>query len=358
MVTHARAKFRGQRNADIWPGFVDGLATLLLVIVFLLSVFVLAQFFLSHALTGRDAALAELNQKFLALGELLDLERVANDSLRKDMSQLSATLQDANRARDEEAGSADRAEATIASLTSVVAERDSALGRLEDQAEQLERDLTQSNAVSAQALARIEHLNRQISALRGQLTRLEVALEVAERKDLEQKTIVKNLGQRLNQALAAKVSELAKYRSAFLARLAEVVGDKPGVTIEGDRFVFQSEVLFASGSAELEEDGKADLATIADILLQVAPDIPQDVRWVLRVDGHTDRVPISTARYPSNWELSAARAISVIRYLMERGLPPDRLVAAGFGQHHPMDPKADVVADQRNRRIELKLTER
>ncbi|HJN04833.1 MAG TPA: OmpA family protein, partial [Alphaproteobacteria bacterium] len=182
--------------------------------------------------------------------------------------------------------------------------------------------------------------------------------EISEARDREQEVVISDLGARLNQALAAKVEELSRYRSEFFGRLREVLGQRRDITIVGDRFVFQSEVLFASGRAELGDDGKSDLAEIAATLLEIASTIPEDITWVLRVDGHTDAIPIATPQFPSNWELSAARAISVVQFLIERGIPAQRLAATGFGEFQPIDPGIDEIANRRNRRIELKLTER
>jgi chemotaxis protein MotB len=166
------------------------------------------------------------------------------------------------------------------------------------------------------------------------------------------------MGQRLNAALASKVQDLARYRSEFFGRLRKVLGDRRDIQIVGDRFVFQSEVLFASGSDSLAEGGKVQLAHLATTLKEIAEGIPDDINWVLRVDGHTDRVPISTARFPSNWELSTARAISVVKYLISQGIPPHRFAATGFGEFQPLDERDDEIAYRRNRRIEMKLDQR
>ncbi len=221
-----------------------------------------------------------------------------------------------------------------------------------------ERDLDAEREVSARAKTRLELLNQQILALRQQLARIETALEATEAKDREQSVVISDLGRRLNLALAQKVEELERYRSEFFGRLREVLGERTDVTIVGDRFVFQSEVLFASGSAELSGEGKVQLATFATTLLEIAGKIPDELPWILRVDGHTDRIPISTAAFPSNWELSSARANSVVKFLVSHGVSPIRLAATGFAEHQPIDTGDSDGAYRRNRRIELKLTER
>lgn len=221
-----------------------------------------------------------------------------------------------------------------------------------------ERDLGAEREVSTRAKTRLELLNQQILALREQLARIEVALEATEAKDREQSVVISDLGRRLNLALAQKVEELQRYRSEFFGRLREVLGERTDITVVGDRFVFQSEVLFASGSADLGQEGQSQLATFATTLLEIAGKIPDELPWILRVDGHTDRIPIATAAFPSNWELSSARANSVVKFLVSQGVSPARLAATGFAEHQPIDTGDSAGAYRRNRRIELKLTER
>ncbi len=330
----ANARSRRHRGPDIWPGFVDALSSLLLVFVFLLSVFVLAQFFLGRALSGRDEALAQLKRQVEELGQLLSMERQANADLRINVAQLSASLQSANLSRDE--------------LSAEVGRLKSALEAARSEAKRVRDDATRTQAM----------LSQQLAALRQQLASLQAALEASEKRDKEQQAIISALGKRLNVALAAKVQELSGYRSEFFRRLREAIGDRPDIKISGDRFVFQSEVLFPSGSAELGPDGKAELRKLASALMDIAKRIPDDINWVLRVDGHTDNVPISNARFASNWELSVARALSVVHYLASQGVPERRLAATGFGEFQPVVKGDSEEARRRNRRIEFKLTER
>ena len=221
-----------------------------------------------------------------------------------------------------------------------------------------EAALTENRQLSARQRDQIAVLNQQIDALRSQLGRVERALQISEQKTEEQEVTIANLGQRLNMALAAKVEELAAYRSEFFGRLREVLSERRDFTIIGDRFVFQSEVLFASASDQLEAEGHERLAQFAQVLREVMVQIPTNLPWILQVDGHTDSRPIQTARFPSNWELSAARAISVVNFLIALGIPPDRLSATGYGEFQPLDDRDDEIAHRRNRRIELKLTQR
>ncbi len=458
-------KSRRQRGSpvDYWPGFVDALSTLLIVIIFLILVFVLAQYFLNQALSGRDEALSKLTDQIAQLSDMLALEKANSAELQLSLGRLTVDLQSAATARDDAIGrlasvmaerdsltgrltdtnarlaelqglnqksatdletanravQADRAtievhlrelaslkadidalrrvrgelEAKAATLGGQVEERDKQLGALRDRSKELEarlstaeertvlaqRDIAQRDiqlaellargevqggelsrekALSAEAKKQVELLNSQMQALRDQLARIAAALEASETKAKEQDVQIVDLGKRLNAALASKVEELARYRSEFFGRLREVLGERQEVRIVGDRFVFQSEVLFDVGSADLGEAGRTQLAGLAAVIKDVAPRIPADLNWVLRVDGHTDRVPIRTAQFPSNWELSTARAISVVKFMIDQGVPADRLAATGFGEFQPLDPRDDDSARRRNRRIEFKLTER
>jgi chemotaxis protein MotB len=221
-----------------------------------------------------------------------------------------------------------------------------------------EEALSEEQQLTARQRAQVELLNQQIAALRRQLATIANALEAAETTAKEQKVQIADLGRRLNVALAGKVQELARYRSEFFGRLREILGQRQDIRVVGDRFVFQSEVLFETGSADLGVVGRLQLTRLADTLNEIAPEIPPEIEWVLRIDGHTDSRPISTPEFPSNWELSTARAISVVRFLIDQGIPPGRLAATGFGQFQPLDTGTDEIAFRRNRRIELKLTQR
>jgi chemotaxis protein MotB len=430
---------RRQGSVNYWPGFVDALAALLVVVVFLIMVFALAQAFLSDALSGRDEALGKLTRQIDELARMLDLERSANTELRLSVSQLSAQLQSSISERDalaarlsdaerelttirqesaeelaalREQMSADRdtielqlldlarlerdiealrevratLEAEVALITgelgqvrvltkeleakladaeerTVLAQkeldaRDIRLSELLQRAETAETSFSEERELSKQAQSQVALLNQQLSQLRAQIVALNKALKASEALNEEKDVQIVNLGQRLNQALATKVQELALYRSEFFGRLREVLGERSDIRIVGDRFVFQSEVLFESGEAVLNPHGEAQLAQLAGTLKEIASQIPDDLDWILRVDGHTDERPISTAKFPSNWELSSARAISVVKFLARQGIAPENLVAAGFGEYQPIDAGRDEIAYLRNRRIEFKLDQR
>ncbi|CCG07555.1 peptidoglycan -binding protein [Pararhodospirillum photometricum] len=367
-----------QRDFDIWPGFVDVLSTLLIITMFALMVFVLAQFFLAQALTGREAALARLNQQLAEMADMLALERSSNEDLRLSLAQVSGQLREANarvdglqaRLRDADAATFENEQlrdrlASVAKLEQDVAAlralRDELEAKIRAQGAQLaERDgqLAEDRRLSEEARAQAALINAQMEELRKQLAALQAALDASEERGKTQEVTIADLGKKLNAALAEKVQELRRYRSEFFGRLREVLGTREDVRIVGDRFVFQSEVLFPSGSNILQPQGQETLARLAQTLMQIARTIPPDIDWILRVDGHTDRRPINTAQFQSNWELSASRAISVVNFLISQGVPPHRLAAAGFGEYQPIDPGADDAALARNRRIELKLDQR
>jgi chemotaxis protein MotB len=336
----ALARGRGVRGIDYWPGFVDALSTLVLGIIFLLTVFVVVQFYLSQEVSSKDTALSRLNAQIAQLTEMLGLEKTGRVSLEDEVARLRASLANAESERDR--------------LKGIAEGGSSAEGRVTELTGQLQEE----KRVSARALAQVELLNQQIAALRRQLSALEEALNASEQRDKESQIKIADLGQRLNVALAQRVQELSRYRSDFFGRLREILGNRPDIRIVGDRFVFQSEIFFDTGQAVLRPEGKVELDKLGDALLDLEKQIPSEIAWVLRVDGHTDIRPISSSQFPSNWSLSAARAISVVQYLIGKGVSPQHLVAAGFGEFQPLDPGQTEEAFRRNRRIELKLTER
>jgi chemotaxis protein MotB len=335
---------RGDSEFNYWPGFVDALSTLILAIVFILSVFLVVQFFLSQEITGKDNALQRLNAQIAQLNELLAMEKLSNLGLDDQLLQMRAGLSAAEAERDRVKGLYDGISSAGKDASAISGE--------------MSKALDSEKQVSSRALAQVEILNQQISALRRQLAALEDALDVSEKKDREAQTRIADLGQRLNVALAQRVQELSRYRSEFFGRLRAILGDRPDVRIVGDRFVFQSEVFFDSGQNVLLPEGRAELDKLASALVDLDKQIPKDIPWVLRVDGHTDVRPINSPQFPSNWELSAGRAIAVVQYLSSLGVPPTRLLAAGFGEFQPLDTERNDEAFRRNRRIELKLTER
>jgi len=336
---------RGDSGMNYWPGFVDALSTLILGIIFLLTVFVVVQFYLQQEVQGKDTALQQLNAQIAELTNLLSLEKTGKSDLENQLAQLRATLSTAESDRDKYKGLAEGAGAGAEAAQSKI-------GTLTTQ-------LQGEKKISAHALAQVEVLNQQIAALRRQLAAIETALDASEKKNKESQSRITELGQRLNLALAQKVQELTKYRSDFFGKLRQILGNRPDVRVVGDRFVLQSELFFDTGKADLKPDAQAELDKVANALIGLEQQIPADIPWVLRVDGHTDVRPISPGgQFKSNWDLSAARAISVVEYLIGKGVTPQRLVAAGFGEYQPIDTGTTEEAYRRNRRIEFKLTER
>jgi chemotaxis protein MotB len=335
---------RSESGMNYWPGFVDALSTLILSIIFILTVFVVVQFYLQQEVAGKDTALTRLNAQVAELTELLSMEKTGKANLEDQLAQLQASLTTAQSDRDKYKGLADSA--------------NSAAGKAQGQISVLSGQVEGEKKISANALAQIEVLNQQISALRRQLAAIQQALDISEQKDKESQVRISDLGQRLNLAMAQKVQELTKYRSDFFGKLREILGNRSDMRIVGDRFVLQSEVFFDSSKADLKPEGDAELDKVASALVELQKQIPADIPWVLRVDGHTDVRPITAGQFKSNWQLSAARAISVVQYLISKGVDPKRLMAAGFGEFQPIDTGTTDDAYKRNRRIEFKLTER
>lgn len=419
---------RARRPVDVWPGYVDILAALLILVIFVLLLFSFAQFLLSHLLDEQETELDVMYQRVVELTDLLGLEQENTARLGQDVANLTsrvqgltddkavltarvASLDQANQAQQNQIGEQllliaslqedvdslrilrAQLESDVGRLAAELRTNVAALGverdrskalatRLAEQTEYTllaqqeleqreiriqalsalvaERDqaIAEERQLSADARAEIALLNTKLDDLRRQLEEIDRALAAAEAAKAEQAARIKDLGERLNVALAREVNRLKQYRSDFFGRLREVLGANPSVRVVGDRFVLPSELLFASGSATLGEPGRIELEKLAITLRELAARIPAEIDWILRIDGHTDSVPINTPQFASNWELSTARAVSVVHYLIERDIAPQRLSATGFGQFHPIDPRRDPEALRRNRRIELKLTAR
>jgi chemotaxis protein MotB len=333
------------RQINYWPGFVDALSTLLLAITFLLSIFAVAQFVLSQEVNGRDTVLTRLNRQIAELTDLLALERTKGAKAEGELGALRATLEQAKADQTKLQGQIDTGGGVVSAT--------------EKRANELQGALDTQTANTNRALAQVDLLNQQIAALRRQLAAIETALQASETREQDAQTRIADLGSRLNVALAQKVQELARYRSDFFGRLRDILGNRQDIRIVGDRFVFQSEVFFDPGQAELKPEGMPELDKVASAMKDIAANIPADLPWALRVDGHTDKRPLSGAgKFATNWDLSAARAIAVVRYLQSKGMPPEHLVAAGFGEFQPLDLGDTEDAFKRNRRIELKLTDR
>ncbi|MCP3871046.1 MAG: peptidoglycan -binding protein [Gammaproteobacteria bacterium] len=419
---------RVRTTINIWPGYVDALSALLMLVIFTLLIFTLAQVFLSELISNKDQELEDLNARLSEISSILGLEQDKNETLDGKIKSISEEYSRSLEAQFDLMGQVDELSAvtladkekielqlsTIVSLqqdigtlrqlrdslekevgllSSSVTSKEGQIGILRDRSKSLEarlageeertllaqRELEEKQIrveelfslvavgrealedekeLSSSARAQVDLLTRRIGELKQQLTQISQALKLAEEKSQTQEVELADLGSRLNILLAKQVSELERYRSEFFGRLRKVLAANPNIRVVGDRFVFPSELLFASGSDRLGDEGKKELAKLAVSLREIASKIPQDVSWILRVDGHTDRQPINTQRFPSNWELSTARAVSVVRYLALQDIPQHRLAATGFGEFHPVDDTESVEAYRRNRRIEIKLTDR
>jgi chemotaxis protein MotB len=351
-----------------WPGYVDALTTLLMVLIFLISVFSVAQFTLSNAVSNRDSAIDALNRQVSTLADQLSFQKKSAEDLQKDVAALTLQIGQLKTERDQlsTSNAALQQAAKAAEDKSLDLQKESERQKLEmtrlaaalaaanDQKGKLFSDLNDQEKLSAEQKANIVRLTAELASVKDELAKLSAQLDAADAKAKDQQAQIVDLGQRLNRALASKVEELARYRSEFFGKLREALAGQRDVQIVGDRFVFQSEVLFPSGSADLQPRGEKQLASVAQRLIDISAKIPKDIKWVLQVDGHTDDKPIKTAEFPSNWELSAARAIAVVKFLHKQGIPYDHLVAAGYGQYQPISTTDNSL----NRRIELKLTNR
>ena len=398
----ALARLGGARRPEnyTWPGFVDALATLLMVIIFVLLVFVLIQVNLAYRVAGQDATMNDMRSQIVSLGDLLNLERKANDELKDELASISSLLDATTKERDSLVTQLASATATlnlrdseIKQLTAIqaktkesldaarqtIAERVAALEAIEltlaeAQAKLMESEveIADATARNVSSLARISELETKnaasqaevaqmtnaVTALRLRIEELTTLLAEKEAQAARDKIAIASLGKSLNNALASRVQELQRFRSEFFGRLREVLRGRDDVRIVGDRFVFQSEVLFAQGAASLGPEGQEKLGQLAVALNQIAAEIPEDIDWILQVEGHTDDIPVRAGRFADNWDLSTERALSVVRFLAESGLPANRLAAAGYGEFQPLDGAGSDEARRRNRRIEMKLTQR
>ena len=371
-----------------WPGFVDALASLLMVFVFVLMVFVLIQANLAYRLSGQDESLIILREELAMLGDLLSLEREAGAVLSADLARTQAQLEMAENQNSlltaqlssltaqltDEKTKTTTLKNTLATerlrltteLTTLSAQTAEQARELEQMSKSLDRktqslkqaatDLSAEQKQSEQARLEIDRLTAAMQSLRSELTRLRTLLSEKQEQSKKDKIAIANLGKELNAALANKVQELQRFRSEFFGRLRMFLEGRSDVKVVGDRFVFQSEVLFAPGQASINPAGQAQLGQIADAIMQIIADIPSDIPWILQVEGHTDDIPVSGV-YTDNWDLSTERALSVVRFMVDRGVPSERLAATGYGEFQPITSGKTDADRQKNRRIELKLTQ-
>ena len=384
----ALARLGNTRRSEnfTWPGFVDALATLLMVIIFVLMVFVLIQANLAYRVSGQDATLGEMRQQLASLSELLNIERRASADLAADLAQLQIQLETSETDRSALAEQLALVQATLGTRTSELttlsakqAETEAALAAARDALDERLRALqmvegqlaltearnrTQQQtmrdleAETTASKAEVAQMTLVLAGLRQRIEELTSLLAEKDRQAEADKVAIANLGKSLNNALASRVQELQQFRSEFFGRLRDVLKGRDDVQIVGDRFVFQSEVLFAPGQADIGPTGQSQLAQLAVALADIAAKIPDDINWVLQVDGHTDNLPVRAGRYTDNWDLSTERALSVVRFLVLQGVPAKRLAATGYGEFQPLINGDSAVDRRLNRRIELKITQR
>jgi chemotaxis protein MotB len=356
---------RRRRSLDIWPGFVDALTSLIMVMVFVLLIFSIGQFVLSDTLAGKNRALDTLNSQLADLAKTLSLAQDKNRNLDAKVSELAASLTATTTDRDALKGQIDAARveaerlgADIAALQQLKSQLETEVAKLTGELGTTQTELVQQKEMSAQQIAQMELLNRQLAAVNEQLAKIQTALDIAN-KDIKTKDVkIADLGKQLNVALAQRVGELERYRSEFFGKLREALGNRADIQVVGDRFVIPTDILFDSASADMGEAAQRSMQTLAETMKEVASEIPSSVDWVLRIDGHTDRRPIHTPQFPSNWELSTSRAVAIVKFLVVQGIPANRLSANGFGQFQPIDGADTPEAYAKNRRIEIQLTNR
>jgi chemotaxis protein MotB len=360
-----RSLARRRRALDIWPGFVDALSSLLLVMVFVLLLFAIGQFVLSQTIVGKNQALAELDAQIAQLSKTLSLAQGSNRELDAKVSELTASLGQAGSERDAAKAQMDAAQseaarlsADVAALSALKAQLEQQVASMSLQVDQSKKDLVAATDLNAKSAAQVELMNRQLAAVREQLSKLSAALDLANASTRDKDAKIADLGAKLNLALANKVNQLERYRSEFFGKLREALGNRADIRVVGDRFVVPTDILFDSGSADLNPAAQARLESLAQTLNEVAAEIPSSLDWVVRIDGHTDKRPIHSEQFPSNWELSTARAVAIVKTLVVQGVPAQHLSANGFGQFQPLDASDSPEAYTKNRRIEIQLTNR
>ena len=372
-------KVRRRQVDYTWPGFVDALASLLMVIIFVLMIFVLSQFFLSQKMTGQDEALVKLRNNLVELGEMLSLERQTTTELTTQLSLLETKIVEVKKNLKYEKELVTQFKEELAGQSNILSLNQSEIEDLKEKlkikiqdalllknnVEQLEKRInkkdTDINEKNETINANKKEINELISAslkLRNKLSQLQTLLSAYKAKDKKEKVKTINIGKEMNSALARRVEELQKFKSDFFGRVRELIKGRKEIRIVGDRFVFQSEVLFKVGSEELGVKGQEEMAKLAITLMDIEKSLPTDIDWILQIDGHTDNLPVKKGQnYLDNWELSTKRALSVLRFLIKQGIKPDRLSASGYGSFQPIDKKNTNVARAKNRRIEMKITQ-
>tara|TARA_B100000768_G_scaffold56859_1_gene55278 strand:+ start:1985 stop:3130 length:1146 start_codon:yes stop_codon:yes gene_type:complete len=376
MITN---KIRRRHVDYTWPGFVDALSSLLMVIIFVLMIFVLSQFFLSQKMSGQDEALVKLKSNLIELSELLSLERESNIALTSDLSILEKKIIGLKEQFEKEKIVNDRNNEELKNNVKIInfnknkiKELDAILNKkiqeaklysknmidLSQNLEKKEGNIKKKDALLRASQEEVNKLTRASIQLRNKLSQLQTLLSAYKAKDKKEKIKTLNIGKDLNSALARKVEELQRFKSEFFGRVRELIKERPEIRVVGDRFVFQSEVLFSTGSVEIGPKGQLEMVRLAATLMEIEKSLPTDIDWILQIEGHTDNLPVKNGQiYKDNWELSTKRALSVLRYLIKQGIKPSRLSASGYGSFQPVDKKNNPQARKKNRRIEMKITQ-
>ena len=343
-MSYSARRSKHRSGLDIWPGYVDALSTMLMMVALVLVIMMAAQFALSNALTTREVQMSELAARLQKLTDALNVEKTTSEDLRGKKAQLEAHMK---QVQDETSIIRNRLTESEGKLSGLVGERDAA-----------KREMDKAFQETSSLKVQLSDMVKQIEDLNKKLSLLTADLATAKSSITDKEIKIKDLDAKLKKKMLQKVEELSEYRSEFFGRLKKALGNRPDIKIVGDRFVFQSEVFFQSASADLQDSGKEQLSKLAETLKEIATTIPKDINWILSVVGHTDKRPINSPQFRSNWELSAARAISVVKFLVEQGIPPERLSATGYGEYQPTDPGNDDAALSRNRRIEIKFNQK
>ena len=362
-----------------WPGFVDALSSLLMVIIFVLMIFVISQFFISQKMSGQDEALIKLKKNLTELSELLSLERGTTSELTSQLSVLEEKIVVIKKELLKEKEITKQYQEEIRGTKNIIALNESEINELKialeekiknttqlrNEVSDLDKQVNQKN-LEIQSKDKIlkankEEVNQLISTtlkLKNKLTQLQTLLSAYKAKDKKENVKTLNLGKDVNSALARRVEELEKFKSDFFGRVKELIKGRKEIRVVGDRFVFQSEVLFSLGSEELGVEGQLEMQKLAATLMEIEKSLPTDIDWILQIEGHTDSLPVKKGQtYRDNWELSTKRALSVLRYLIKQGIDPNRLSASGYGSFQPIDKKNTKSARMKNRRIEMKITQ-
>ena len=359
-------KLRKKNDNFIWPSFVDALASLLIVIIFILMIFVISQYYISQKLSGKDQVLNQLEEKILKMTNQLSIEKEMTKKLSSNILNIQSKLDDKEieLLRNKSILKSLKAEINknefkLSEQLEILESKDQKLNSLQKKLLEKNKDENNYNKIINDQKEEVGNLNILISDLKEKINKLNSLLDIYEKKDREEKIKTLQLKSTLNSALARRVEELQKFKSMFFGTVKEKLKNIPEIKIVGDRFVFQSEVLFETGSIEIGKKGKIELKKFAEILLNLDKDIPKDSNWILQIEGHTDNLPVRKGQiYKDNWELSTKRALSVLRYFINQGLDPKKLFASGYGSFQPIDNTNTKIGRMKNRRIEMKITQK